>query len=199
MRCSTIDEMTYFDIKLRSYNQAQICKHTIYRQHGSTEYVTKHSARHYSEHYSVLYSERSSYTATCPRYNAAYNPEADSESKLLWRYHTSHQRLIVTRARIIAEGDDNAAFATTLNANNFHTGSVGMNHHQPYSPIEKTASGSCSWRRSNKCKPRIAKSAPRDVIAIATTNEWQSHMFMSQSQMRSQLSLDHPEIQSCYL
>jgi len=49
MRSYTIVKITYFDFKLRSYNRAQMCRYTIYRRHGSTEYDT--------EHYSELYSE----------------------------------------------------------------------------------------------------------------------------------------------
>jgi hypothetical protein len=47
MRSYTIVEITYFDFNLRSYNCAQICRHTMSQRHGSTEYDTKH----YSEHY----------------------------------------------------------------------------------------------------------------------------------------------------
>jgi len=50
MRSYTIVEITYFDFKLRSYNRAQICRHPMYRRHGSTEYDTEH----YSEHYSKI-------------------------------------------------------------------------------------------------------------------------------------------------
>jgi len=46
MRSYTIFEITYFDFRLHSYNRAQICRHPMYRWHGSTEYDTEH----YSEH-----------------------------------------------------------------------------------------------------------------------------------------------------
>jgi hypothetical protein len=68
MRSYTIVEITYFDFKLRSCNGAQICRHTMYRRHSSTEYDTEH------------YSEISNYAATCPSSNAEYNPESDPES-----------------------------------------------------------------------------------------------------------------------
>jgi hypothetical protein len=47
-RRMTINLLSY--MKLRSYNRAQICRHTMYGQHGSTEYDTEH----YSEHYSKI-------------------------------------------------------------------------------------------------------------------------------------------------
>jgi hypothetical protein len=68
MRSYTIVEITYFDFKLRSCNGAQICRHTMYRRHCSTEYDTEH------------YSEISNYAATCPSSNAEYDPESDPES-----------------------------------------------------------------------------------------------------------------------
>ena len=67
MRSYTLLEITYFDFKLRSYNRARICKHTMYRRHGSTEYDTEH----YSEHY----SEIPNHAPTCPNFNAKYDPE----------------------------------------------------------------------------------------------------------------------------
>ena len=72
MRSYTLLEITYFDFKLRSYTGTQICRHTMYRRHSSTEYDTDH----YSEHY----SEIPNYAATCPSSNAEYDPESDPES-----------------------------------------------------------------------------------------------------------------------
>jgi len=46
-RRMTINLLSY--LKLRSYNRAQICRHTLYRRHGSTEYDTEHYPEHYSE------------------------------------------------------------------------------------------------------------------------------------------------------
>jgi hypothetical protein len=37
-------EITYFDFKLRSYNRARICRHTVFQRHGSTEYDAKHNS-----------------------------------------------------------------------------------------------------------------------------------------------------------
>ena len=68
MRSYTLLEITYFDFKLRSYNRAQICRHTMYRRHSSTEYDAED------------YSEISNYAATCPSSNAEYDPESDPES-----------------------------------------------------------------------------------------------------------------------
>jgi hypothetical protein len=63
MRSYTLLEITSFDFKLRSYNRAQICRYTIYcRRYGSTEYDTEH------------YSEMPNYAATCPSFNAEYDP-----------------------------------------------------------------------------------------------------------------------------
>jgi hypothetical protein len=50
IRSYTLLEITYFDFKLRTCNRAQICRYTMYRRHGSTEYDTEH----YSEHYSKI-------------------------------------------------------------------------------------------------------------------------------------------------
>jgi len=38
-----------FDFKLRSYTGTQICRHTMYWRHSSTEYDTEHYSEHYSE------------------------------------------------------------------------------------------------------------------------------------------------------
>jgi hypothetical protein len=84
------------DMKLRSYNRARICRHTMYRRHGSTEYDT--------EHYSGHYSEIPNYAATCPSFNAEYDPESDPESQLQCRYRTSRTRLIFGGATIFKEG-----------------------------------------------------------------------------------------------
>jgi hypothetical protein len=50
------------DMNLRSNNRARICRHTMYRRHGSTKYDT--------EHYSGHYSEIPNYAATCESFNA---------------------------------------------------------------------------------------------------------------------------------
>lgn len=36
MQSYTLLKITNFDFKLQGYNQVQICKHTMYRKHGST-------------------------------------------------------------------------------------------------------------------------------------------------------------------
>jgi hypothetical protein len=56
------------DMQLPSDNRAQICRHLMYRQHGSTEYDSEH------------YSKITNYTAICPSYNAEYDPDSDPDS-----------------------------------------------------------------------------------------------------------------------
>jgi hypothetical protein len=41
-------------------------------------------------------------------------------------------RLIFGGATIFKEGDDRAGFATTLNANNYHTRSAGIKHYETH-------------------------------------------------------------------
>jgi len=73
------------DMKLRSYNRARICRHTMYRRHGSTEYDT--------EHYSGHHSEIPNYAATCPSFNAEYDPESDPES-ISYNADTAHHEAV---------------------------------------------------------------------------------------------------------
>jgi len=141
----TDDNQSPFLLKLRSCNRAQICRYTMYRRYGSTEYDTEH------------YSEIPNYAATSPSSNAEYDHESDPESQLQCRYRTSRTRLIFDGATIFKEGDDTAGFATTLTANNYRTGSAGTKHCEMHSPIEKASSGKRTWRRSNNCTPRTAK------------------------------------------
>ena len=54
-------------------------------------------------------------------------------------------------------------------------------------------------KRIHQKRRLAAKSACRDVMANAPTDESRSRMRKSQSRMRSRLSLDNPEIHSCYL
>jgi hypothetical protein len=89
------------DMKLRSYNRARICRHTVFQRHGSTEY----DAKHYSEHNSEHYSEKSDYAATGLRSNAEYDPELDPESELQCRYRTSLTRLVFDGAMILKRGE----------------------------------------------------------------------------------------------
>jgi len=152
----------------------------MYQPHGSTEYDTEH------------YSEMPNYAATCPSCNAEYHPESDPESQLQCRYHTSCTGLIFGGAMIFKEGDDSAGIATTPNANNYCTGRAETKPREMHSPIKKAGSGKCTWRRSNNCTPRTAKSACKEVMANASTDESRSRMAMLQSQMRSQLSLGNP-------
>jgi hypothetical protein len=72
-----------------------------------------------------------------------------------------------------------------------------MMHHETLSPIEKAGSGKCTWRRSNKCTPRMAKSARKEVMANAPTDESTSRMQKLQTQMRSRLSLGNSAIHGC--
>jgi hypothetical protein len=113
----------FSNMKLRSYNRARICRHTVFQQHASTEY----DAKHYSEHYSQHYSEIPNRAPTCPSSNAEYDPESYPELQLQCRYRTSRTRLIFGGATIFKEGDDSAGFATTLNASNYRTGSAFIN------------------------------------------------------------------------
>jgi len=62
-------------MKLRSYNRARICRHTVFKRHGSTKYDAKHYSNHYSEHYSKI----PNHVPTCPCSNAEYDPESDPE------------------------------------------------------------------------------------------------------------------------
>jgi len=78
----TDDNQSPFLLKLRSYNRAQICRHTVFRRHGSTKYDTEH----YSEHY----SEIPNYAATSPSFNAECDPESDPES-ISYNADTAHQ------------------------------------------------------------------------------------------------------------
>ena len=80
------------------------------------------------------------------------------------------------RATIFKEGDDSARIATTPTANNYRTGSAETKYREMHSPIEKADSGKCTWRRSNNCIPRTAKSARKEVMANAPTNESRSRM-----------------------
>jgi hypothetical protein len=76
MRSYTLLEITYFDFKLRSYNRAQICRYAMYCQrYGSTKYDTEFYSEPYSEHYSNIPNS----AATCPSYNAEYDPVSDCE------------------------------------------------------------------------------------------------------------------------
>ena len=70
----TINLLYY--MKLRSYNRARICRHTVFQRHGFTE----SDAKHYSEHYSEHHSEIPNYAATCPSSNAEYDPVSDPEA-----------------------------------------------------------------------------------------------------------------------
>jgi hypothetical protein len=107
-------------MKLRSYNRARICRHTVFQRHGSTAY----DAKHYSEHYSEHNSEIPDHAPTCPSSNAEYDPKLDPESQLQCRYCTSRTRLIFGRATIFKEGDDSAGIATTPTTYNYRTGSL---------------------------------------------------------------------------
>jgi hypothetical protein len=153
------------------------------RRSGSSEYDTDH----YSEHY----SEIPNHAPTCPSSNAEYNPESDPELQLQCRYGTSLTRLIFGGATIFKEGDDSAGIATTPTAN-YRTGSAGTKHRETHSPIEKAGSGMCTWRRCNNCTPRTAKSARKEVMANAPTDESRSRMRKLQTRMRSRLSLGDP-------
>jgi hypothetical protein len=119
-------------------------------------------------------------------------------TQLQYRYRTSRTRFVFGGATIFKEGDDSAGFATTLTANNYRTGSAGTKHRETHSPIEKAGSGKCTWRRSNNCTPRTAKSANKEVVANAPTDESRSRMHKLQTRMRSRLCLGDPEIHSCY-
>ena len=146
------------------------------------------------ERYSVI----PNHAATCPIFNAQYDPEYDPESQLHCRYHTSCTRLIIGTAKHFKEGDNSAGIATTLTATNYHTGSTGLKHFETHSPIEQARSCKCTRRRSNNCTPRTPKSAPKEVVANPPTDESRSRMHKFQTQMRSRLSLSDPEIHSCY-
>jgi hypothetical protein len=77
IRSYTLLEITYYGFNLRSYNQAQIPRYTIYsRRSGSSEYDTDH----YSGHYSEQYSEIPNHASTRPSSNAEYYPQSDHES-----------------------------------------------------------------------------------------------------------------------
>jgi len=65
-RRMTINLLSY--MKLQSCNRAQNCRHTVFRRHGSTEYDTEH------------YSAMPNYAATCPSFNAEYDPGSDPDS-----------------------------------------------------------------------------------------------------------------------
>jgi len=109
------------------------------------------------------------------------------------RYRTSWSRMrfVFSGATILTEGDDSAGITTTPTTNNYRTGSAGTKH-ETHSPIEKASSGKCTWRRSNNCTPRTAKSAPREVMTNAPTDKSRSRMRKSQSRIRSRLSLGDP-------
>ena len=121
-------------------------------------------------------------------------------TQLQCRYHTSWSstRLVFGGTTIFEDGDDSAWFATTLTANNYATGSAETKNCETHLPIEKASSGKCTWRRSNNCTLRTVKRAPSEVMANTLANESRSHMHMLQARMRSWLSLDNPEIHSCY-
>jgi hypothetical protein len=93
------------------------------------------TTQHYSEHY----SEIPNHAPACPSSYAEYDPESDPELQQQCRYRTSLTRLIFGGATILREGDDSAGFATTLNANNYRTGSAGTKHRETHSPIEKAS------------------------------------------------------------
>jgi len=132
--------------------------------------------KQYSEHHSEHYSEIPNRAPTCPGSNAEYDPESDPESQLQFRYRTCRTRLIFGRATIFKEGDDSAGIATTPTRYNYRTGSAGTKHHETHSPIEKASSSKGTWGRRNNCTLRTAKSAPREVMANAPTDEPRSRM-----------------------
>ena len=119
-------------------------------------------------------------------------PNQIPESQLQSRYCSSRTRLIFGGATIFKEGDDSAGIATTPTASNYRTGCAGTKHRETHSPIEKASSAKCTWRGINHCTPKTVKSAPRQVMPNAPTNELRSRMCNSQSWMRSRLSLGHP-------
>jgi len=128
-----------------------------------------------------------------PEFQCRIQSRIRSRVLLQCRYRTSLTRLIFGGATIFKEGDDSAGFATTLNANNYRTGSAGTKHHETHSPIEKAGSGKCTWRRSKNCTPRTAKSAGKEVMANAPIDESRSRMHKLQTRIRSRLSLSDPD------
>jgi len=58
--------------------------YTMYRRHGSTEYDTEH------------YSEMPNETATCPSFNAEYDPEPDPNSASVIPSHTATMPIHLT-------------------------------------------------------------------------------------------------------
>jgi len=142
-RRMTINLLSY--MKLRCYNRARICRHTVFQRHGSSEY----DAKYYSEHFSEHYSERPKHAPTCPSSNAEYGPESDPGLQEQCRYRTSCTRLIFGGVTIFEEGDDSARIATTPTANNYRTGSAGTQHRETHSPIEKASNGEKCYQGSD--------------------------------------------------
>jgi len=169
----------FSDMKLRSCNRAQNCRHTVFRWDGSTECDTEHS------------SEMANYVAIWPSSNAEYDPESDPVSQLQCRYRTSSTRSIFGGAMIINERDDSAGCVTTLIANNYCTGSAGTKQRETHSPIEKASNGEkCTQRSDGKRTYRWIKKMHAHV-AIPNeipTQSWQSR-----------INLDNPQIHICYL
>jgi hypothetical protein len=107
-------------------------------------------------------------------------------------------KLVSRGATIFKAGDGSARIATTPTTT-YNTGSAGTTNWETHSPIDKACSRKCTWRRIDNCNPRMAKSAPTEVMANIPIDESSSRMFKVQSQMRSQLILGNPHFVSATL
>jgi len=155
--------------------------YTMYRRHGSIPSTIQSTIQRYR----IMHLHaRIPMPNTIPNQILSHSYNADTAQ--------SRTRLISGGATIFKEGDDSAGIATTPTAN-YRTGSAGTKHRETHSPIEKAGSGKCTWRRSNNCTPRTAKSARKEVMANAPTDESRSRMHKLQTRMRSRLSLGDPD------
>jgi len=140
-RRMTINLLPY--MKLPSYNQARVCRHTVFQRHSSTQY----NAKQYSEQYSKHCSEIGIHAPTFPSADDEYNPESDPESQLQPRDRTSVMRIIFGGGTITKERDDSAGIATTPTTN-YLTGSAGTKHCETHSQKEPS-NGEMSTQRSD--------------------------------------------------
>jgi len=119
----------------------------------------------------------------------------DPESQQQCRYRTSRSRMrsVVSGATIFKEGENvlesQQSLLRTITIPEVQERSTVIKH----LPILKAGSGKCTWRRSNKCTPRMAKSVCREVMANAPTDGSRSRRVKLQPRMRSRLSLRDPD------
>jgi len=125
--------------------------------------------------------------------NGVYDHDSDPHLQLQCQYHTSHTRSIMGRGNIFKEGDGSAGIATIRTRYNHHTGSAGTKDQEMHPPRDKASSIKCTWRKSNNCTPRTAKSASKEMMAKSVTHQSSSCMSKLRTPMRTRLSISDPD------